>query len=73
MSWKRATGVPCLKDYRKNKKVVEDMVGPKLAEWLQHQPEETENADDRIHDLCDAEKISEAGLVLMTSKQSVKR
>ena len=75
-SWKKATGVPCLKDYRKNKQVVEQMVGPKLQQWFKDNNINKDKEDEdknRLHDLCDAEKISEAGLLITSKEQSSNR
>ena len=64
--WKKKTNVLCTKNHRKNKLEVVKIVGPKLEQYA------TDNnitfQKTSIHDLCDAEKISEAGWHYLISK-----
>jgi hypothetical protein len=67
MCWKRKTGVQCTKSHHKNKKVVEEMVTPELekfvAEKYTKEEKDSFKKEKRKHDLCDADKITEAGIM----------
>lgn len=72
MCWKRKTGVQCTKSHHKNKKVVEEMVTPELEKFVaeKYSKEEKDNfkKEKRKHDLCDADKITEAGMIYFKEK-----
>lgn len=81
MTWKKHTNIPKTGNNKKNKEAVEKIVKPKLQEYIQtstdlHDTEQLNIVDwdktkERLHDLCDADKISEACRILTASKQEV--
>lgn len=74
MCWKRKTGVECTKSHYGNKKAVEKLVKPDLDKYMaeNYTKEEIQvvKKAKRIHDLCDADKITEAGLLYLKEKST---
>lgn len=66
VSWKKATGIPCLKNHYKNKQAVEEVVKPEYMAYMKDR--NMDITETRLHDLFDAKKICEAGVIITSKK-----
>jgi len=73
MCWKRKTNTPCTKYHYQNKKVVEKIVEPILNEYFTPEELEEIKKSKRKHDLCDANQITDAGIIYYKGKEKIKK